>query len=264
MCNFKKMDKISAGQKVLIVWKDTGDSSEFEKQIEELKNKLETVTLENADRLVKDEQQTGTTYDVILSGVTTPRTLHHDVPLLGKFLRLLRPTGTLIINESGDCNKEELAQKLVRSGFTDVTPTKVTSELVEFVSNKPNFEVGSSTLLQFGKKPEGNVWKLDDNVEEDLIDPDSLLDEEDFKKPDPESLRVCGTTGKRKACKDCSCGLAEELAAGKAAQEPKASSCGSCYLGDAFRCASCPYLGMPPFKPGEKVAISDSLLKPDL
>lgn len=40
---------------------------------------------------------------------------------------------------------------------------------------------------------------------------------------------MCGTTGKRKACKDCSCGLAEELATEGEPKnpEPKTSSCGS-------------------------------------
>jgi len=133
---------------------------------------------------------------------------------------------------------------------------------------KPNHEVGASRLLSFAKpKPAADVWTLedidDDTVE--LVDDKTLLSEEDLVKPDPASLRVCGTTGKRKACKDCSCGLAEELdAGGPVKKKDFTSSCGSCYLGDAFRCASCPYLGMPAFNPGDKVTLSQRQLNPDL
>lgn len=51
-------------------------------------------------------------------------------------------------------------------------------------------------------------------------------------------IAVCGTTGKRKACKDCSCGLAEELANENRPAGPPAgkSSCGSVSLGHILFC----------------------------
>jgi len=112
---------------------------------------------------------------------------------------------------------------------------------------------------------------------DDKIDPESLLTEADKTRPVPTCEPVDSRAPRRKrACKGCTCGLAEleeeeERKNGKvvlldgsqngetmvvsrtenerlldAAQKaPKAtSSCGNCFLGDAFRCASCPYLGM--------------------
>lgn len=96
-----------------------------------------------------------------------------------------------------------------------------------------------------------------------LLQEDEILDEEDKKKPEGQECKPSdGSEKPKKACANCSCGLAQELeqeAKGKIPKlkdgdEPK-SSCGSCYLGDAFRCGSCPYRGMPAFKPGEKVTI---------
>ncbi|NWS67420.1 CPIN1 protein, partial [Crotophaga sulcirostris] len=150
--------------------------------------------------------------------------------------------------------------------------------IVQIEGRKPNFEVGSSSQLRlsFAKKPgpsgkpsvdpaTAKLWTLsanDMNDEEmDLLDSDELLDSEDLKKPDPSSLRApsCKEMGKKKACKNCTCGLAEELEQEKSSSQPK-SACGNCYLGDAFRCASCPYLGMPAFKPGEKILLKENQL----
>lgn len=144
----------------------------------------------------------------------------------------------------------------------------------------------TSTLPQFKKLSDTVQLSLDDD--DDIIDENNLVQDENIgpailipKKCDPGP-------GKRrkKACKDCTCGLKEleeqGVDAARANQQTVVSlnpdetaevdftvpgkttgSCGSCALGDAFRCDGCPYLGLPPFKPGEVVRI-DALGGDDL
>ncbi|XP_050466562.1 anamorsin homolog [Cataglyphis hispanica] len=202
---------------------------------------------------------------------------------LTEALRILKPNGLLIIYEPLPAERKSNTQliyserisRLKLSGFIvnnierksldkDLESRNLLlkvynnlEDICKVLANKPSFEVGSSVPLSFTDK-KSNIWKVDD-----LIDEDELLDESDLVKPDASSLRVCSTTGKRKACKDCTCGLAEELNNKTIQENTVKSSCGSCYLGDAFRCASCPYLGMPAFKPGEKVVVPDTHLTID-
>ena len=135
--------------------------------------------------------------------------------------------------------------------------------------------------------------------DDDLIDEDELLTEEDMNGNIIQRKFFGGYTNKsavlmtstapecrpkagkrRRACKDCSCGLKEKIeaedeakraAADKALNtikldaddmaeidftvQGKVGSCGNCALGDAFRCDGCPYIGLPAFKPGEEVRL---------
>ncbi|KIX04578.1 uncharacterized protein Z518_05448 [Rhinocladiella mackenziei CBS 650.93] len=116
--------------------------------------------------------------------------------------------------------------------------------------------------------------------DDELIDEDTLLDEEDLKRPIQIPTECKPKAKRRRACKDCTCGLAQKLEAEDRARresadkalntmklqaddlaevdftvQGKVGSCGNCSLGDAFRCDGCPYIGLPAFKPGEEVRL---------
>ena len=206
---------------------------------------------------------------VLVKVLQSPISAVENIILLADILRVLKPSGRLVVNQ---LSLEELESTLILSGFTNylLDTSAVIPNCVSCC--KPSFEVGGSSKLNLGTKEDAKaVWEAAQKgiKIDDTIDPDMLIDSDDLKKPDAASLLVCATTGKKKACKDCSCGL-DKILAGETGddQAPPAeqskSSCGSCYLGDAFRCAACPYLGMPAFKPGEKVTLNASMLQDDI
>ena len=113
------------------------------------------------------------------------------------------------------------------------------------------------------------VFAMDGNTDNDEIDEDGLLHSDDAHAllaapPAMTAVRTKGggpedDCGGREPCENCSCGRA----AGSMSSDEKktshdhttgnsSSNCGKCSLGDAFRCASCPHLGKPAWKPGEE------------
>jgi hypothetical protein len=80
-----------------------------------------------------------------------------------------------------------------------------------FVSQKPSFQAGSSAPLNLksqGQQQTLKKWTLtaDDDEDDEFIDEDTLLDDTDEVLKAAKDDCGVGKDGKRRACKDCTCG----------------------------------------------------------
>ncbi|KAK4486298.1 hypothetical protein RD792_008969 [Penstemon davidsonii] len=190
--------------------------------------------------------------------------------LLVNISKVLKPGGSILLRVSSQSDSEQmtkssLERKLLVAGFLDIQ-TSESSQSLGIVAKKPSWKIGSSFSIKKTLKVLPKV-QIDDDA--DLIDEDSLLTEEDLKKPQlpPDDCEVGST---RKACKNCTCGRAEaeekvpKLGLTMDQLSNPQSACGNCGLGDAFRCGTCPYKGLPAFKLGEKVTLAGKFLAADI
>jgi anamorsin len=90
-----------------------------------------------------------------------------------------------------------------------------------------------------------------------IVDEDELLADTTLGVPTmkPKSVNADNDCSGRQPCDNCTCGRAS--AQSESSTKAPKSECGNCGKGDAFRCASCPYLGKPAFKPGEEHLVLD-------
>ncbi|WAO89661.1 Fe-S cluster assembly protein DRE2 [Fusarium falciforme] len=248
------------------------------------------------------------TYDLVLILADASSMLGESLALmsravLGPVTEALKPNGRLQSQDGNSLEESTLSKEAVlaglvasRGGFEKPdygdNEGAVTLKFGLKKKNQPAPLADGSVPLNLKKKKPVEVKPVvpagvgfidlsDDLDDDDLIDEDTLMTEEDLLRPiniPPECQPKAGK--RRRACKDCSCGLAERLAkedAEKRAEadkklesvklatddlaeidftvQGKVGSCGNCSLGDAFRCDGCPYIGLPPFKPGEEVRL---------
>ncbi|KAJ4315201.1 electron carrier [Neodidymelliopsis sp. IMI 364377] len=188
--------------------------------------------------------------------------------------------------------------KFGRKKANGVNGTSNTNGAVQAVNADGSVPLNLNRINLNGKRPSPEPAKpsgvgfvdfsddLDDPIitgeDDDLIDEDDLITEEDMARPIIQPPECRPKAGKRRrACKDCTCGMKEKIEAEDAAKratadaalntmkfgaddlldevdftvQGKVGSCGNCALGDAFRCDGCPYIGLPAFKPGEEVRL---------
>jgi anamorsin len=174
--------------------------------------------------------------------------------MLASILRILKSKGKLLLEKQIPDREtgQNICSDLQIAGFLDTMAAKDPGSGERFVvCQKPSWAINEAATISLPENV-SSKWKMDlnDLAESDLVDENELLDD-GITTPINAS---CGEASARKrACKNCSCGFAEELEVEAAVM--KKSACGSCYKGDAFRCGSCPYLGQPAFEPNSNKVV---------
>ncbi|XP_043698288.1 anamorsin homolog [Telopea speciosissima] len=193
--------------------------------------------------------------------------------LLEEISRVLKPGGVVLIQILQQPSST-LERKILMAGFLEpqvlqLKPfvQQVYIQSLTIKAKKPSWKVGSS--FSINKKAQ-SLPKVQINGDMYLIDEDSLLTEEDLKKPQLPPVGDCEVGSTRKACKNCTCGRVEveqkvqKLGLTAEQLNNPQSACGNCGLGDAFRCGTCPYKGLPQFKLGDKVSLTGNFLVADI
>ncbi|EJU06175.1 DUF689-domain-containing protein, partial [Dacryopinax primogenitus] len=211
----------------------------------------------------------------------------------------LKPLATLHLVSVSPSDTGRLRADLLLAGFSILPLTASPTIIAQKPAQAASASLKSRVALPLKRRANGTaketkarLWALESNTSTGTIDATSLLTASDLATPEPVCEPFVDGKRRKKACKNCTCGLAEveaeearqteesqrlvavdvsqdggvtEFEASEKARILKGladiqsgkvtSSCGSCFLGDAFRCASCPYLGLPAFEPGQKVEI---------
>jgi len=189
----------------------------------------------------------------------------HSAATLRAAAAALAPGGRLEVRSTRETAQGDLRKALVLAGLVDVTLVPGGGA----TGVKPAHAAGAAVSLRKAAPPAAAAaWAAAAAIPDgDLIDDDALLTEaERAAKPE---VPAGGCAPTKKACKDCSCGRAEAEAAGakpkltQAMLDDPQTNCGSCSLGDAFRCGGCPYRGLPAFEPGKKITLPEDFLMAD-
>jgi len=149
-----------------------------------------------------------------------------------------------------------LTNSLPESHLKMVGFTQIESNGKQTAARKPAFKAGG-TSIRNRKPAEDNPWG-------NLSEQPKLINEDELMTDLEVVTETFSGVGDRimpgKPCENCTCGK-KDMTEGdvqKLETGQVESSCGKCYLGDAFRCASCPYSGKPAFEAGDKVKLQNA------